>query len=193
MDRIDRFEKGEVELVVYEKDIVDLRLSETRGSPKDVPYEPNNDFIVNKIIITSSLDDDQGSAYNELFKSILLDEKVFQSENALKCYIEFNPEQFASTDIRGQIAHEYGHAITNLIMQNTGISESKLEEIMYNLLNSNGIKTNSDIKKEISYYATKNVHELFSEAVSNVQTMPVPKPICKKIYSVLKLLHGGLL
>ena len=149
--------------------------------------------VLDKIEFTSNpslLDEkkDEGSLYSEFFKKIVYNKMIFKSERNLRTYIDLESGWFASTELSGQIAHEYGHAIVNLLRSN------KVDVItaIDNLLKMNNINSVDDRVREISGYAKFDTDNLIAEAVSDVLTMQSPREISLKIYNALKILYGGI-
>jgi hypothetical protein len=103
---------------------------------------------------------------------------------------------FSTTDKRGAISHEFGHAIEYLIMS-ASKNDLIVQSTIRNLLIKNNIKTWGDVSRSISQYSkiggqiskTNKYRELIAEAVSEYLAVKTPREITKKIYHELKLLY----
>lgn len=94
---------------------------------------------------------------------------------------------FASKDM---IMHELGHAVDDYLSVNKkilGVSGKKTTDFVSNkirakILKDSGIKL-SDIKSEVSEYATTNAHEWFAECFTEYMTSENPRK-CAKAFGV---------
>lgn len=92
---------------------------------------------------------------------------------------------FASKDM---IMHELGHAVDDYLSVNKnilGVSGKKATDFVSNkirakILKDSGIKL-SDIKSEVSEYATTNAHEWFAECFAEYMTSENPRK-CAKVF-----------
>ena len=119
----------------------------------------------------------------------------------LMSYINLNPKWFISKNMKGQIAHEYGHAIENALIHRYG--NDKIQGFLRQILKDNGLNTLRDIKQQISPYAafktipdlrfpnTFELHELIPEIISGHYTSTKRKDIVDIIYNDIMRLYRG--
>ena len=120
------------------------------------------------------------------------------TENLLKYIKSGGDGWFASQELSGPIAHEYGHAILELISRSIAddkLTEKLVKDMAHQTLKNNNIKSWLGVKKGLSKYAAVDMsyNELIAETVSDYLSSILygkePRQISKDMYNNLKGLY----
>ena len=193
------------------KVLVDKMMS--RGIPSDfnessretIEYIPeihdkvSKDFpdifkYITRLYWENDISDDHGAGYNPVKMELIYNRRIFNSKDNLLAYINQVKGNFASTDIKGQIAHEYGHVIERLI---TGLEDKKTDAVYRRVkqtLLDNGIKSWQSVESNLSICAGRDhaYNEVIAEAVSDYLTGQNTRKVSVDIYNVLIKLYKEL-
>jgi hypothetical protein len=182
----DESAKETIDYIVKLHDEVARDFPDIKDVIKEISYTANKDVLNNN----------EAAGYDIDTMIMKYNKSIFNSKENLLNYINLNKQWFISDSIKGQIAHEYGHAIEKLLIRKYN-DDNIAQNIVQKILIDNGIKTWSDVEKQISYYAedrrTENFHEVIAEIVSDHFTSKEPRNISEIIYNRLIKLYEGVL
>jgi len=134
----------------------------------------------------------EAAAYQYDKNIILYNQRIFASKKNLLKYLTKHEGQFASTKISSALAHEFGHAIENLLIKISKKDDIIKTEIC-NLFKKNNV-TWGKVEKGLSLYAyDEEYHDTIAEAVSEYLTEGNDcRNMAKGIYNMLLLLYRGM-
>jgi len=144
-------------------------------------------YTANKKILSNG----QAAGYDNILNILKYNRSIFNSKENLLAYINQKKGWFASNQLSGQIAHEYGHVIENLLIKLNNNNENVVSDIVRRTLIDNGIKSWSNVRDQISLYAGKEMSygELVAEVVSDFLTQARPRRISELVYNELIKLY----
>ena len=88
-----------------------------------------------------------------------------------------------TNEIKSIFDHEMGHQLSDLVKAS---SNSEIKDLFID------VSKRDAFKSEISGYASKNISEFIAESWSEFRNSPTPRPIAKKVGSILTSLYSEM-